>query len=439
MLERAAGLGLALASILGYYAVGAEFYDGYWVPQGYGMDYVVVQELGHAALFVVFGLVTTAGLVLALRGLTLTTEDLDRLTRVAGRGSVVVLATAGLLLATLTIGQRVLGHAVITDDEHVYRFIAQTLRTGHLTAPSPGTDLDFFREQFVVLTEHVRYGKYPIGHPVMLALGQAVGLETLVVPLATALVAVVLFALGARIAGRPVAAFGVALYALSPQVLLTGATLLSQPLSALCLVVGLWCLLAAENAPHSAPWLAGAGLAFGYGLLVRPLPGALFIVVAAGYVALSPGPVSEARHALRARLARLATLGAPVALAAGVFLVVNRLQTGSWGHAGYDAADAGGRGMGAMIGAHQVSLYAMSLVGHLLRLDLWLLGWPLSLVFCLFAPWTRRRALLWAIVGAAWAYRTWSPSPAWRSPAPSTCSRWCRSSACSRPTASSGS
>jgi hypothetical protein len=410
VLERAAGLGLAIASILGYYAVGAEFYDGYWVPQGYGMDYVLVQELSHAALFVVFGLGAAAGLVLALRGISLTTGDLDRLTRLGTYGTpVVATAFVVVLLATLAIGRGILGHAVITDDEHVYRFIAQTLRTGHLTAPSPGTDLDFFREQFVVLTEHVRYGKYPIGHPVFLALGQALGLETLVVPVETALVAVALFALGARVAGRPIAALGVGLYALSPQVLLTGATLLSQPLSALCLVVGLWCLLAADEARRPTPWLAGAGLALGYGLLVRPLPGALFLLVAAGYVALPFRPGSSPGVTLRPRLVRLLALGTPVALAATLFLLVNRVQTGSWVHTGYDVADAGGQGVASMIGVRQFGLYAMSLAGHLVRLDLWLLGWPLSLAFCAFAPRSRRRALLWAVIGAAWVYRFLAP------------------------------
>jgi hypothetical protein len=410
VLERAAGLGLALASILGYYAVGAEFYNSYWVPQGYGMDYIAVQELAHTALFVVFGLAAAAGLALAFRGLSVTAADLDRLTRLGTWGTpVVATGFVVVLLATLAIARGVLGHAVITDDEHVYRFIAQTLRTGHLTAPSPGADLDFFREQFVVLTGEARYGKYPIGHPVFLALGKAVGIEAWVVPIETALVVVALFALGARVAGRPVAALAVGLYALSPQVLLTGATLLSQPLSALCLVVGLWCLVAAEDAARPARWLAGAGTAFGYGLLVRPLPGALFILVAAGYVALTPRPGSSTGTALRRRVAHLLAMGAPVALAAGLFLLVNRVQTGSWVHTGYDAADAGGQGMGAMIGVHQLGLYAMSLAGHLVRLDLWLLGWPLSLALCAFAPWTRRRALLWAMVGAAWVYRLLAP------------------------------
>ena len=407
---RAAGLGLAVVSILSYYAVGADFYDGYWIPQGFGMNYVPDQELAHTTLFVLFGLAAMAGLLLAVEGSSVTAADLEKLRRIGARGTpLAVVAFLVILVATLAIAGSVLGHAVTTDDEHVYRFIAETLRTGHLTAPSPGTDLDFFREQFVVLTERVRYGKYPIGHPVLLAIGQALGVEAWVVPIETALGALALFALGARVAGRPVAALGVALYALSPQVLLTGATLLSQPLSALCLVAGLWCLVAAEDAPRPTGWLLGAGAALGYGVLVRPLPGALFVLAAVGYVALDARRRWASGAALRSWLARLLAFAAPLVLCAGVFLLVNRLQTGSWVHTGYDASDAGGRGMGAMLGVEEFGIYAMSLASHLLRLDLWLFGWPISLALCAFAPCTRRRALLWWMIGAAWAYRLLAP------------------------------
>jgi hypothetical protein len=51
----------------------------------------------------------------------------------------------------------------------------------------------------------------------------------------------------------------------------------------------------------------------------------------------------------------------------------------------------------------------MSIVANLLRLDVWLFGWPLSL---LFVPFARRRgahALPWIMLAAALAYRIVSP------------------------------
>src|SRR4029079_6377645 len=176
---------------------------------------------------------------------------------------------------------------VISDDEHVYRFIAQTLRTGSLTAPSPGQDLAFFREQFVVLDERVRYGKYPIGHPLLLALGQALGLETLVVPVVTGAIALPLFWLARHLADRQVAILAVLFFGSSPQVLFTGATFLSQPVAAFCLVAGLALLRASARPGARVAWALGAaGALFGYGVLARPLPGLLFVIVAGAWLLL---------------------------------------------------------------------------------------------------------------------------------------------------------
>jgi hypothetical protein len=404
--RRVAGLGLALLSISAYYAAGAQFYDGFWLPQGYGSFHLLTKELAHGALFVLFGLAAVAGLALAGAG----ARD-GRVARLLsragdGRGAVAVALAAALIVfaATLAIGRFVTGHAAVLDDEHVYRFIAETLRTGSLTAPSPGSDLDFFREQYVVLTESVRYGKYPIGHPLLLAAGGLVGAEALVVPAVTAAIAVLLFALGERIVGRAAAALGVALFALSPQVLLTGATALSQPASALCLVAGLACLVAAEDSARPARWLLATAAVFGYGVLVRPLPGALFALVAAAWVAVRHRPQGG-----RALWRRALAFAAPLALGAALFLAANRVQSGSALVSGYEASDASGRGLAGLFVPGNLGLYAMSLGGHLLRSNLWLFGWPLSLAFCAFARRSPRTALLWGMIGAAWVYRLLAP------------------------------
>jgi hypothetical protein len=402
---RVAGLGLALLSIAGYYAAGARFYDGYWLPQGYGSFHLLAKELAHGALFVLFGLAAVAGLYAAGAG-----AGGGRVARLFGRagtrrGAPALAWAAALLVlaATWAIGRFVLGHAAVLDDEHVYRFIAQTLRTGSLTAPSPGSDLEFFREQYVVLTETARYGKYPIGHPLLLAAGGWLGAEHLVVPALCAALALATFALGRRIFGPATAALAVALFALSPQVLLTGATALSQPASALCLVVALGCLARAEEARRPALWQLAAAAALGFGVLVRPLPGALFALVAAAWVAI--------RRPLRGRAPwrRALAFAAPLALGAALFLAANRYQTGSALVSGYEASDAPGRGLAGLFVPGSLALYAMSLGGHLLRQNLWLFGWPLSLAWCAFARRSPRATLLWGMIGAAWVYRVLAP------------------------------
>ena len=401
------GLGVALVAVHGFHAVGARYYDRFWIPQGSAMYYVPPAELAFLALYAVFGLVASLGLLFALGVVPWHDTDMRWLQGCAERG---ILTASGLALfvgtTTFLVARHVLEHAVLTDDEHTYRFIAQTLRTGSLTAPSPGADLNFYREQFVVLTEVVRYGKYPIGHPVLLAIGQALGAEALVVPIVTAFGALALYALGTRItSGRGVATLAVLFYALSPQVILTGATFLSQPTAALTLTGGLGALVSAERSRRPGAWLALAGLALGYGILSRPLPSVLFAAAAAVYVALTWCRAS------RTGLARGLMFAVPLGAVASVLLIVNRLQSGSTAVSGYNALDAPGEGVAGILVSLQGDLATrtLSIFGNALRLEFWLLGWPVSLALCLFARRTRHIRLLWVMVAAAGLYRLIAP------------------------------
>jgi hypothetical protein len=396
----------AVVALLSYRSIAATFYDGFVLPQGIGMYALLPIELAAISVFSVFGGAAWALLSFALAGTGLVAAAAGAVLAMARRphraaGALAVLVAA----ACFGVAHLVLRHAVTSDDEHVYRFIAQTLGAGGLTAASPGQDLEFYREQFVVLTEHVRFGKYPIGHPLLLMIGGKLGVENAVVPLTMGLTVLGTMALARRTTTPEGAIIALLLLASSPQVLLTGATVVSQTTAALCLTVALAAL--AELPRRGATGVALlAGGALGYGALVRPLPGVLFAGAAlawtAWYPRSSPWP---------ARLRLLAAVTAPIALAGGVLLLVNRLQVGSALTSGYQAFHATGEGvagLGGFLGgglAHR----AMSVFAALLRLDVWLFGWPVSL---LFLPWARRSgaaALLWAMVGAELAYRLVSP------------------------------
>ena len=408
-LVRVAGLAVGLAALVGYSAVGATYYAGFRVPQGYGMNFLLPEELAHIALFWVLRACALLGLAVALMG-TSVVDACIALGRRARRhaGACCAALAALVFVSTLGFSHYVLGHAAITDDEHVYRFIAQTVRTGSFTAPSPATDLDFFREQFVVLTPEVRYGKYPPGHPLLLAVGQILGLEALVVPLLTALLLPALYWVARAAFDRTTAVVAMLLFAGSPQVLVTGATLFSQPAAALCLLGALACLLSAgRDGRRVAPWLLGAGVLLGYGVLVRPLPGVLFVLAALLWL-LTPG---AGRMAWRDRLRSVAIVAAPLALAAAVLLIANHSQTGRWLSSGYQAFHAPadtGTGVGTGVGG-DLALEVMSVTASLLRLSVWLTGWPGSLLFLLLARGGKDRGLLWSMIGAEWLYRLLSP------------------------------
>jgi hypothetical protein len=402
------GLLAALSAFLSFSLVGRDFYAGFQLPHGSGMYHLLPEELAFYGIFFIWGGVGWIALWTCLRG-TSVPDLLMRVFRGAkDRGRVVALV-AGLLVAAAAamVGDQVLARAVVSDDEHVYQFIAQTLRTGRVTAPSPGSDLAFYREQFVVMDDRARYGKYPLGHPLLLAVGQAVGAEHLVVPVLSGLAAVLTYGLARALCGPSGALMAVALFATSPQVLLTGATYLSQPASAVALGGALACLMAADRRQdRELVWLFGAGACLAFGFLVRPLPGGLFIPVAFAYVALRDGSPFHRRTVWR-----LTLLGLPVLAALLILAAVNQAQAGSALVTAYGQAIAPQGGAETILKTTVATpaMRAMSLLGSLARLNFWLFGWPLSLALCLLARRSGPFRLLWGMVGAEVVYRLLTP------------------------------
>jgi len=372
------------------------------VPQGWGMDAPLAAELSYYTLFLLFGLAAIALLTFALARTSLPVS-LRAAAAAAARRPMV---TAAIVAVVLTLGGRVLARealddGVLSDDEHVYGFIAQTLRTGALIAPSPGTDLQFFVEQFVVVTDKVRYGKYPIGFPLLLLAGQALGFERAVVPVLTGLIALLLAWVGRKQFSPTVVVVALILFALSPQVLLTGATLLSQPAAAVCLLGAAGCLLeSVKGGRRDAAWTAGAGACLAYGILVRPLPGVLFAAVAIAWVLAAPRLGSGRALSPRAWMALLV----PLAVAPAVLLWTNYVQTGHPLHSGYQTIHGD-----AVVLHSTLAPTALSLASSLVRLNFWLFGWPLSLLFCLFARRTAATLLFWGMFAAEIGYRLIAP------------------------------
>ncbi|HET9317696.1 MAG TPA: hypothetical protein VFQ51_19035 [Vicinamibacteria bacterium] len=405
--RRLVSLALAVLVIAAFQAAGHAYYRDFRIPQGTGMAHLLPEELAFLALFTVFGLALWALLAAALFG-TAVAAGLEAKGREASAHPWWTAAVLGAMVtvACAWVGRDVLRGGVVTDDEHVYRFIAETLRTGAVVAPSPGQDLPFFVEQFVVVNETSRYGKYPLGHPLVLALAQAVHLERWVMPLVTGLIAWPLASIGLRNYGATRTVLALLLFATSPQVVFTGATYLSQPTSALCLLAGCALLLAGERAERRALLLlAASGACFGYGICARPLPGVLFAAAAVAYLWW------RARN-VAIRDGRLVVLAAAMALGVGALLWVNRLQAGSALTSGYQTfhgVAAGAGGVVTLLTPVDLPNGTMSIVSNLLRLDAWLFGWPLSLAFL---PFARRRGvhgLAWLMLGAAMAYRIVSP------------------------------
>jgi hypothetical protein len=313
----------------------------------------------------------------------------------------VAVGAAAALLVVVAVAFRylILLGEPICDDELTYRFIAQTLLEGRVVNDPP-IDPAFLGNPFIIATEEGWYGKYPIGHPLFLAAGEAVNLRFLVVPLLSAGSLLLTYAIGRRIFSPRVALVGALLLLVSPHFVWSSATELSQPTEAFCVLLGLWCVVKIESEP-GLRWAALGGFAFGMAILVRPMPGVLCTAVA-GLVFIDV--VRRSPPELRKR--RLLELGVALLLTAAisaVILLVNDAQSGDSVRSGYHVSH------GELTGAHEGDVVATSVGAALMRQSFWLFGIPLSI---LLVPWgspRRDKLLFWGIIAAVYAYRVLVP------------------------------
>jgi hypothetical protein len=158
------------------------------------------------------------------------------------------------------------------EDEFAYTWQAQVIARRKLTLPSPPEPKSFL-VPFVVDYEGQRFGKYPIGWPVMLSFGERIGLRWLINPLLAGLGVWLIYRLGSKTLGRTVGLLAAGLTATSPFFLMNSGTLLSHPFG-LVLSTGLaisW--LDATQEQGSVPgWIPtlSAGLCLGVLALSRP-------------------------------------------------------------------------------------------------------------------------------------------------------------------------
>ncbi len=120
--------------------------------------------------------------------------------------------------------------------------------------------------------------QYPIGWPLLLALGMAVGLPGLVSPLLAAAYTVLLFLTGRELGGNRLGLIAAGLALVSPMSTLMFASFMCHGASSTLILLAIWAGLRAEGRPGLA-LAAGAGVSLGYVLSIRPLT-----AIAVGFV-----------------------------------------------------------------------------------------------------------------------------------------------------------
>jgi hypothetical protein len=183
-----------------------------------------------------------------------------------------ILSLLAVLLAAL-ITDRVFERMPHLEDEMAYIWEAKAIAGGHAYVPSPPCP-ECFLYPFVVDYQGIRFGKYPLGWPVVLALGALLGIRQLINPILGGITIWLVYLLVKKILDDKAALLATFLLTLSPFFLMNSASLLSHPWS-LFLSAGLalaW-LDTFSSEKHIPAWMtvSVAGLCLGVLALTRPL------------------------------------------------------------------------------------------------------------------------------------------------------------------------
>lgn len=175
--------------------------------------------------------------------------------------------------AALVFGSLVFENIPHIEDEFTYVWQAQAIAAGgNAIVPSPPFSSSFI-VPFVIDFNGQRFGKYPLGFPVVLSLGVKLGARCLINPLLAGFSLWLMYLLIKKVLGGPSALLAGGLTLISPFFLMNSSNLLSHAWS-LFLAVGMslaWLDAIDERSPHT--WLAAVVSAFCLGALAltRPL------------------------------------------------------------------------------------------------------------------------------------------------------------------------
>lgn len=134
------------------------------------------------------------------------------------------------ILAAFLVADKVFEQMSHIEDEIAFVWQAQVLAEGELTLPSPEHPKSYL-VPFVIDYNGHRFGKYPLGWPVLLSFGIRLGIRSLINPLLAGLAVWLTYLLGKRVWDEKVGLIAVVLTLTSPFFLLNSGNLLSHPFS----------------------------------------------------------------------------------------------------------------------------------------------------------------------------------------------------------------
>lgn len=180
------------------------------------------------------------------------------------------------ILAGFLVSDLVFERLAHIEDEMAYLWQAQVIARNQLSLPSPEQPKSFL-VPFVIDYNGQRFGKYPLGWPVVLSFGVRLGIHYLINPLLAGIGLWLTYRLGKQVMSETVGLIAAGLTLSSPFFLMNSGSLLSHPLG-LVLSAGFalaW-IDAFTGSNSRSRWLATITSAAALGLLVltRPLTAA---------------------------------------------------------------------------------------------------------------------------------------------------------------------
>lgn len=185
------------------------------------------------------------------------------------------------MLATASLSSQVFEHLPHLEDELTYLFQARMLARGDVFIPSPYPP-DSYWQPFIIDCDQEmenlyniacagkRFGKYPPGFPMLLALGVLIHNTWIINVFFTGLNVVLIYLLGRLVYNEHAAILSAALLAISPIALLLGSTLMGHTSALSFTLLFTWAYIQAQHATKPLGWAALSGFALGIVFNIRP-------------------------------------------------------------------------------------------------------------------------------------------------------------------------
>lgn len=286
----------------------------------------------------------------------------------------------GLIASALSafFSSAVFQHAASTSDELAQLWQSRILLSGRWSLPVDANPEFFGLDTVVDAGEW--YSQFPVGGPLLLALGGLIGAPWIVNVLCAGIASIAMYAFARRAYGESVGRTVAAVFATTPSIVIMSGTMMNH-VPVLMLAVCTLALLTEWDRYESAGrsrWCAAAiGLLLGVMATLRPIDAAIVIVVTAVFQCVIM--LREPR-----RFSDWFFQGVAGVIGASPLFIANKATTGRWTQLAYEVQWGAGHGLGFHTDPYgHPYTFMMGLermVTYVSELNMFVTAWPVPVV-----------------------------------------------------------